>query len=183
MPGATQSVILGNGSTVTIQGGDFSVSSLEIENGSTLVIAGNGSLTLTGENSLLGTSPLPLQMSGSTTITGGTLIINSGLTFDVEDGPPAILKGVTVINTGAIIQVGTTTTTTLLLDFGTKIINGTLAIGSDGVLDIEAATGATLNGVKVTDDGAIDIATTKPAAAARLLLVNGTEVKGAERER
>ena len=138
-----------------------------------------------------------LLLDGGTAMNGGTLAIGAGSTLDVEiagatsAAPDAILDGVIVTDdditayalgtSNAGIEVGVTSAATLLLDGGTVIDgsgSGTLAIGAGSTLDVEGASGATLDGVVVTDGGAIDISTATPAAASTLLLDDGTAISG-----
>src|SRR5208283_5761749 len=141
-----------------------------------------------------------LLIDDGTTITGadaGTLTTGVKGTLDVEKGsasiagPDATLHGVLVTDQGAI-DIATTTpanAATLLIDDGTTITGadaGTLTTGVKGTLDVEkgsasiAGPDATLHGVLVTDNGAIDIATTTPANAATLLIDDGTTITGAD---
>ena len=117
-----------------------------------------------------------LGLDDGATILGGTLTIgtsegNGSGTVDIELGPNDITNpdarfdGVTVNNYG-VIEVGQSTSATLLLD-NTTVYSGILAIGSQtngnyGTLDIEAGTngpGATLDGVTVYSSsfGAIEV--------------------------
>ena len=129
-----------------------------------------------------------LALDDGTTITNGTLTIGSGSTLDVElagtasNNPDATLDGVTVTGVDAVtidsptpastIEVGVTTAATLLLDDGTTIATGALTSGSGSTLDIEAGpntgAGATLDGVAVTDNGAIDIGTQDSSATLQI---------------
>ena len=118
-----------------------------------------------------------LTLDDGATIEGGTLTIgtsegNGSGTVDIELGPnditnpDATLDGVTV-NNYAVIEVGQSTSATLLLDDGTTVYGGSLLIGNttndtDGTLDIEAGPngpGATLDGVTVNSSsfGAIEV--------------------------
>ena len=137
-----------------------------------------------------------LTLIGGATISGGTLSLASGATLDVEGAgsPAATLDGVQVTDSdstayvagtsNAGIEVGETSAAVLLVDDGTTITGGgtgTLAIGTTGTLDVEKGTsgpGATLDGVKVTDSGAIEIAVTAALSAATLLLNDGTKITG-----
>lgn len=153
-----------------------------------------------GESS---TSTATLLLDDDTTVTGGgtgTLTIGNYGTLDVEHGPhgvtgpDATLDGVLVsipYNYGGDgIEVGATSAATLLLEDGTVVTGNdyytTLTIGSLGTLDVElgpsgvTSPDATLDGVLVTDNGAIDIATMAPASAATLLLDDGTVVTGGD---
>ena len=129
------------------------------------------------------TSTATLTLVDGTTVTGGYLTIGGASTFgtvDVEKGGNAVgpygatLDDVTVTNAAAGdgINIGTSSTATLLVDDGTAISGGTLTVGTTGTLDVEKGTsgpGATLDGVKVTDSNAgattqgINIGTTSTA--------------------
>ena len=121
-----------------------------------------------------------LLLDDGTSIANGALTIGSGSTLDIEVGlngsgnPDATLDGVTVTGIDAVtgnnptpastIEVGATTGATLLLDDGTTIANGTLTIGSQGVLDVEVGNNqapngfdAALDGVIVTSSGTIQV--------------------------
>ena len=104
---------------------------------------------------------------------GGTLSIAEGSTLEIVSGSSdigATLDDISVSDLGAI-QIGSSGTSsdpTLTLDDGTTITGGgtgTLTINSNNTLDIEGrpehwrAGTATLDGVAVTDNGAIDIGT------------------------
>ena len=61
---------------------------------------------------------------------------------------------VTNVAAGDGINIGTSSTATLLVDDGTAISGGTLTVGTTGTLDVEkgaSGPGATLDGVKVAD--------------------------------
>ena len=134
------------------------------------------------------TTSVTLTIEDGTTITDGTLIIEDG-TLDVEAGPRnglgATLDGVTVENDGTV-QVDSVKlpTVTLTLVDGTSITGGDLTIGSVGVLDIEGPNGpgsignpdAILDGVTLTNDGAIDVGLT--ASGAFLALEDDTTISG-----
>ena len=87
---------------------------------------------------------------------------------------------VTDNNAGATTQginIGTTSTATLLVDDGTVISGGTLTVGADGTLDVEKGTsgpGATLDGVAVTSGGIIDVG----AASTATLTLTATTING-----
>ena len=124
------------------------------------------------------------MLSGGTTVSGSTLTINAASTLDVETGsgelyPGATLDGVTVTNDGGIVIGATTGGASLALVDGTTITGGTLTIGSAAELDIETGAngpGATLDGVNVTDSGAIDIDLL--ASGAILTLDDNTTISG-----
>ena len=105
------------------------------------------------------------------TISGGTLD-NSG-TVHVEGSSGATLDGVTVIGGGDIqIDCGEDTATTpLVLEGGTTVTDGTLTVGSVGLLDIKTANGATLDDVGVTNNNSIEV-----FAGSTLTLDDGTSV-------
>ena len=189
LDGGTEIIGAGSGTLVVESGGTVDV---EDASGATLdgvMVTDNGAIEV-GE-----TTTATLLVDDGTTITGGdsgTLTIGTGGTLDVEKGATgpdygATLDGVIVTDNGAI-EVGETTTATLLVDDGTTITggdSGTLVIGSKGTLDVEKGAtgpdyGATLDGVLVTDNGAIDIATTTPASAATLLVDDGTTITGGD---
>ena len=121
----------------------------------------------------------------------GTLTIGSAGELGIETGangpnyPDATLDGVTVIDNGAIDVGATTSGAILQLDDGTTVYGsgtGTLTIGSAGTLDVETGAngpsypGATLDGVTVIDNGAIDVGATTSGAI--LLLDDGTTIYG-----
>ena len=137
------------------------------------------------------TSTATLLLDDGTTVTNGTLTIGNGSTLDIEagaNGPGATLDGVGLTGDEAVtadnatpasqIEVGATSTATLLLDDGTTVTNGTLTIGNGGTLDIEAGAngpGATLDGVTVNGSGAIQVdGTVSPTTT--LILDDGTTI-------
>ena len=125
-----------------------------------------------------------LTLDDGTAITGGTMTVGFSSeggggngTLDIEGS--ATLDGVTVINTDGTINVDANTQlTTLTLDDGTSIGGGALMIGPSGVLDIVAGSnggsGATLNGVFVTDHGALDVASGAALALSGATISGGT---------
>ena len=130
-----------------------------------------------------------LTLIDGAVISGGTLTLASGATLDIEDAgtPAATLDGVAVTNVGATIEVGQTSTATLLVDDGTSISGGTLTIGASGftgTLDVEkggnaaAPYGATLDGVTVTDYAASDGITVGATSTATLTLEGDTSIFG-----
>jgi hypothetical protein len=107
-----------------------------------------------------------LTLDGGTTINTGVLTIGSTGTVDVEStgsiGPDATLNGVTVNDNNSTtdgIEVGQSSTATLLLEGGTTINGGPLMIGSTGTVDVESTGSigpdATLNG-QVVNKGTIE---------------------------
>jgi VCBS repeat-containing protein len=113
-----------------------------------------------------------------TTIIGGTLTIDRSGTLDIEagtnNGLGATLDGVTVNNYGAIKVDPAALQTILTLDDDTGITGGTLTIGAYGSLDIDTGNlgsghGATLDGVAVTNDSAINV---DPTASGAILTLD-----------
>jgi hypothetical protein len=167
VPAAPVDIVIINSGTVTYND-TYSLSELIVEPGATLIIAGGslavGTIYDYGNIEFGGDPP---------TIIGGTLSVSG--TFDVENGT-GTLDGVTVTNTGTI-EVGATTTATLVLDGGTTISGGNLTLGTGATLDVEDGPGATLNGVTVTNSGAtIEVGVTTTGAT--LTLEDGTKVTG-----
>ena len=176
-------LLLDDGTTIT--SGNLAIgsgSTLDIEKGTagpgaTLdgVTVGNGGTIDVGATA----SGAVLTLDDDTVISNGNLAIGNNSTLDIEKGatgPGATLDGVTVGN-GGTIDVGTSSVATLLLDDGTTITGGNLAIGSNGTLDIEKGAtgpGATLDGVTVGNGGTIDVGAT--ASGAVLTLDNGTVI-------
>jgi len=133
-----------------------------------------------------------LTLDDGTTITGhgtGTLTINADNTLDVEHGSNfdsggATLDGVNVTDSGAIDIGNVNSGAILTLDDGTTITGhgtGALTINADNTLDVEHGGndgdgGATLDGVHVTDNGALDIG--DAGCGAILTLDDGTTVTG-----
>ena len=80
------------------------------------------------------------------------------------------------------IEVGQTSAATLVLKNGTGMTSGTLAIGAatgTGTVDIESASGAALDAVKVTAFDATSSIEVGQTGASTLLLKNGTSIKDA----
>jgi hypothetical protein len=113
-------------------------------------------------------------------IVGGTLTIGDKSILDIEGTSGATLDGVTAnISDHGDIEIGATTSSgsILTLDDGTTISGGTLTIeNSSSELDIEASTGATLDGVTVvnTAGGTLNVDPGK----ATLILDDGTTMTG-----
>ena len=146
------------------------------------------------------------MLTGTTTVLPGTTLVlidetvfgtitNDG-TLDVETAgvPPngAEFDGVIVTNAGPGegIEVGLTTTATLLLDDGTVIFGGYLKVGGTstfGTVDVEKGSnavgpyGATLDGVMVTNVAAGDGIEVGTTSTATLTLVDGTTITGLAR--
>src|SRR5208282_4143852 len=126
-----------------------------------------------------------LTLDGGTAINGsgtGTLTVELGGQLKITTGTGATLDGVIVdddgTGSGTSAGIAVASGAVLTLDGNTQIQgggNGTLAIASTGELSI-TSTGATLNGVVVTDsnitDG-IDV-----ASGAVLTLDGGTAING-----
>ena len=131
-----------------------------------------------------------LTLDDDTVIVGGALVIGDGAggTLDIETGSfgsGATLDGVTVTDNGAISVDPTASGAVLTLDDGTTIAGGTMTIGSapgSGELDVVVGPNgpsnpdATLDGVAVADNGAIDVGL--DASAAILILEDGTTIFG-----
>ena len=160
-------VTVGGGVTLTLDGGTVSGTVFtDTASGATLAVDAGASLTLTG-----------------VTDHGGALSIGSAGAVDIENGSTT-LDGVSVTNNGTINVDAKTFSATLILDNDSTITGGTLTIGSSGLLDVEHGPngpnhGATLGGVSVTDNGALDIGDLGSGAILTLdggttILVNGT---------
>ena len=124
-----------------------------------------------------------LILYDGTTVTGGntgTVTIGSGSTLDIQGIIGATLDGVAVTDNGALDVGDVNPYAVLTLDDGSKVTGGgtgTMTINANTSVDIENGTdggGATLDGVAVTDDGAITIGAT--AAGAILTLKDGTTI-------
>jgi FecR protein len=159
-----------------------------IDNFGTITVEHSGELELVGaivdggqiENhnrvSVRGTDTL----EGGATVTGGTMLIEPGATLHIEN--TVEFDGVLVENAGGTIIVDVPKPATLILDGGTKITGGRLTVNGFGTLDVErggnhnGSHGATLDGVSVTDSGAIDVGVNAPGAV--LTLDDGTAIAG-----
>jgi hypothetical protein len=182
----------GGTGTLTIYSGN----TLDIEAGSNgpgatldgVAVTDNGALDI-GDVA----SGATLTLDDGTTISGdgiGTLTINAGNTLDIEvgsngPGTGATLDGISVTDNGALDIGEVNSGAVLTLDDGTTISGGgtgTLTINSGNTLDIEAGNnaegpfGATLDGVSVTDSGALDIGDV--TSGATLTLDDGTTIMG-----
>jgi len=81
----------------------------------------------------------------------------------------------------SLIEIGANTASgsILLLDDGSSITNGNLTIAGNSTLDVESALGATLDGVKVTNSGTIQVDTSgDETVTVPLVLDGGTTVTG-----
>ena len=194
-----------NGGTMTIGGGstlDVELAGLASSdpdatlNGVTVNTTDSSSTIEVG----LSTVGAVLLLEGGTTINGSALTIGSGSTLDIEvagatsSNPDATLNGVSVTGVDAVIgdspapasliDVGLSSAATLLMDDGATITHGAMTIGSTGVLDVEigpnsdssANPDATLDGVSVINNNAIDIAETSSGAI--FTFEHGTTVTG-----
>ncbi|WP_213737477.1 autotransporter-associated beta strand repeat-containing protein [Bradyrhizobium sp. dw_411] len=175
----------GNGK-LTIESG----STLDVERGTGsahrgatfdgLAVVDNGSLDI-GD-----TAAAILTLDDGATLSGsGQVKIKSGSTLDVErgaTGPGATFDGIAVsAQATGKIEVGQTSTATLSLKNGASITDGTLLIGAaghTGTLDIESASGATLDGVVVTAHAVTDNIEVGQTGTSTLLLNGGTAIKG-----
>jgi VCBS repeat-containing protein len=124
-----------------------------------------------------------LRLEDGTIISGGTLTIGDGATLAIGSGANdlgATLDGVGVGNSGRIEIDARDQDPTLILEAGTIISGGTLAIGSGDALDIGPGTingpGAELDGVTVT---AADLTSTIVVASDSTLTLNGASITGA----
>ncbi len=112
-----------------------------------------------------------LTLSGGTDVSGGQLSIGCSGILAVESCAGATLDDVFVCNFGAIQVDYETSPTTLVLSDGTTVTGGTLSIGLSGLVDIESGlngSGATLDGVSLTNNGGIDIGDTTAGAVLTL---------------
>ena len=129
-----------------------------------------------------GIIPGDIEVTGSSTISGaalnnGTVTIASSTALTLDNDTVA---GATITGTDAtsIIQVGVSTTSasTLTLDNGAIIKNGTLTIDALSTLGVEGTLGATLDGVAVTNGGNIDIGTASTSDDPPLTLEDNTVI-------
>jgi large repetitive protein len=175
---------------IVVRGGDMTVetlSVLQIESTATLdgvTVDNNGAIVVDLAN------PATLFVNDGTAIIGGALLINASGTLDVEAGRNArgpngaVLDGVAVLDSGVILVGSEQKGSTLTLDDGTTVVGtgaGTLDVKANSSLDIEAglgtkSDGATLDGLKVTDDGSIDLG--QITSGAVLTLDDGTIITG-----
>src|SRR5260370_22840547 len=81
-------------------------------------------------------------------------------TIKIEAAAGATLDGVDVENGSGVIQVDeilSPDASTLVVDDGTTITGGTVAIGSVGTFEVTSALGATLDGVSVGNSGLVQV--------------------------
>ena len=113
------------------------------------------------------------------------LTIHAGSTLDVENGPNgggATLDDVHITNCGAFDIGDVASGAILTLQDDATITGGgigTMTIHANSTVDVETSTngGATLDGVHVTDNGALDIGDDL-ASGATLMLDNDTGISG-----
>ena len=184
--------INGQGHTIDDTGTLLVSASSEIENAT---INGGGDITVTSGILTLDNMTLDgVTLSGNitidptvtlddgTTITaGGTLTIGTHDTLDVERGSGsgghgAILDGVNVTDHGGITVGATSWGAILTLDDGTTIGGGgTLTIDAGSSLQIETS-GATLDGINVTNHGIIQVDVSN--SSAMLMLDDDSAISG-----
>jgi probable HAF family extracellular repeat protein len=141
------------------------------------------------------TAGATLLLDGGTTVTGNTTgalqIGNATLTasgtgeVDIEGSAPVTLDNVNVSafagGTEGIEIAATSASGTLLLNGGTAMIGGTLAIGSaagTGLVDVESTAGAIFKDVIVSDYAATDGIEVAQAGTSTLTLESGTAIAG-----
>ena len=156
--GVTNSGTLESASSVLTIDGNSTVGNsgtLQAIDDSTLALTAT-TVTNTTNGSVKVASGSTLDLDSGAKIVGGTLI-NSGV-VQVETSAGAILDGVTVSGSGTINVDLTALAASLILQGGTSIDGGTLAIGNAGILEIETALGALLKGgIAVTNGNLIQI--------------------------
>jgi fibronectin-binding autotransporter adhesin len=168
----------------TVSGGIVSIGSagtLTIETGASGSGATLDNVTAHDSGAILVNSGATLTLDDGTTIDNGgesgTLTVASGSTLAIHSGG-ATLDGINVTDSGAIVVGDVCSGATLTLDDGTAITGGgigTLTVTSGSTLSIESG-GATLDGVSVTDSGAITVGDVDSGAT--LTLDDGTTISG-----
>ena len=172
-PAANEHAVIGAGADPIIAS-SIAFDHIAVHDEGTIGVASGSTLTLDDGTSING--------SGN-----GTLAIGFGdNALDIEAGTNrhgATLHGLNVTDNGAINVDESQSPTVLTLDHGTTIAgggNGTLTIGTAGVVDMTSSHGdaqaATFDGVAVTDDGAIHI--DGGASGAILTLDDDTAISG-----
>jgi Bacterial Ig-like domain len=163
-------------------------STLDVERGATGPGATfNGiavSVQATGKIEVGQTSEATLLLENGASMEGGALAIGAAGhtgTVDVESG--ATLDGVAVTAQAPAdsIEVGQTNTSTLLLNGGTSIEGGALAIGAThgtGTVDVEDTAVVTFDGVAVTANASTDSIEVGQSSNATLSLKDGTTITG-----
>ena len=147
-----------------------------VTNTGTIEVQALGTLTL-DDGTLVTNTGGTIKVDATATLTlndatiGGGTLSNSG-TVNIEGSSGATLDGVTITGAGDIeVDFETETTTPLVLEGGTSITDGTLTVGSVGILDVKTAHGATLDGVGVTNNNSIEV-----FGGSTLTLDDGTSV-------
>ncbi len=150
---------IGRGAAL-VAGADSYVTNVTLEDGASFEVT-QGNLYVAGS--------LTMNAGSSVLVDGGTLTVGPSGVIDVETDSPGsgvTLDGLTLINNGNIDVGATTTGAILTLDGGTSIAGGTLTIGASGgtgTVDVEGASGATLDGVTVTGGGIVEVGETSTA--------------------
>ena len=166
-----QSTVTNTGTgTIEVSGGTLNVL-VDIANSGLLTIDPTATLTLNGAAITGGTLTNDgiIDLVSAAALQGGSLG-NSGQ-VDVS-GSGNALDGETVSNTGAIDVTGV-----LTLDLGTTITGGTLT--NSGTVKIEAASGATLDGVNVENgSGVIQVDNALSPDVITLVVDDGTTITG-----
>ena len=162
-------------------------------NGGIVTVEANQTLTLdnvtvsgTAFFGMASGAMLSIDATDTLTLQNGAIVTGGGLTdsgkLQIESSTGATLDGVMVTGatgpTASLIDVGTTSAATLLLDDGTTITNGRLTIGSNSTLDVESSAGATLDNVTVTGPGTIQVNVPGQSTPATLNLDGGTSITG-----
>jgi hypothetical protein len=183
-----QHSLLQNSGLLTLhQGGDFKDSS-SITNSGTIELAG-GTLNVevdvaNADGTLKVDHSATLKLASGATITQGAITLDASSVLDVESAGGATLDGVTVTGTGgespSVVEIGVNTeggSTLTMLD-GASIANGFMTIGTDSILDVESAAGATLDGVAATSLGTIEIGVGAEEGGSILKLKDGASIVG-----
>ena len=122
-----------------------------------------------------------LTLDDATTMFGGRLTVDCGATLAIESNTGATLDDVQVWNFGVIhVDEESSPTTTLVLSDGTTVTGGSLFIGCDGAVNVEAGdngSGATLDDVQVWNFGVIHV-DEESSPTTTLVLSDGTTVTG-----
>jgi hypothetical protein len=181
-----------SGGTMTVE--STASSALVITAGSGADAATASGATLTGvavtdsSTGISGSGGIEVS-GGKLTLNGGTDIVGSGTgTLVIDSGSQLLINGAATLDglivdddttaSGTSVGIGVTSGSTLTLDDATQIWgggSGTLTIESGGVLSIATASGATLDGLSVTDNNTtangIDV-------LSLLTLTDGTVISG-----
>jgi len=170
----------------TIAGGTLTIESnsqLDVESSTGASLNGvdvvnNGTINVDYEEE---TPTVPLTLANGTTISSGVLSVGNKGLLDIESTSGATLDGVEVdVGRHGNIDIGafTASGSILMLDDGTTITGGMLTIESGSQLDIEATTGATLDGVNVVNYGIINVDCGDETPTVTLMLDHGTTITG-----